>query len=296
MPDLRLTFRAISLVLALSSSALHAETFTLDLGAALKEGIKNALQGNADSSSSAETGNYLVPGHYDASDRNFERSLTIHPGGKFELEVMEKGSAANLHSGSGSGQLVFKAGQWQYTEGICTMMLAPAPSAVQVHLQSCASTFGDVPFDGRYRLKGKQTANASTATAANKNKKLAAQLNCQKLNLGNHGVGDLLANATRQPQSQIWNHEIVVPGSYTFGGLPIQSVNLSEVDGGFLALFVEGDALAIKSAIKKAHLAGDSTVVMLRKVGEANGYAFPGKPAGQPYVQCTVKGTESGMD
>ena len=66
-----------------------------------------------------------------------------------------------------------------------------------------------------------------------------------------------------------------MPDGYAFGGLPIRSANLSESDGGFLALFVDG------AVIRKARLKGDYTIALLRKVGAPNGYAFPGKRTGE---------------
>lgn len=88
--------------------------------------------------------------------------------------------------------------------------------------------------------------------------------------------------------------ELPLPDGYAFGGLPIRSVKLSETDGGFLALFVDGDAAAIQAAIRKARVKGDYSVAMLRKIGEAGGYAFPGKRPGQPYVHCQSKPTLNG--
>lgn len=293
--NLRIILRILPLTLAFSSFATHAETF--NLGLMLKESVKKALLNNSDSAKNAVGSNVTYPtsGSYEANDQNFERSLTIHPNGTFELEVMEKGQSGNLRSGSGNGQLVFNDGQWQYTEGSCSMTLAATPSALQLHVKSCASRFGDVPFDGRYQLKIQKNASTQVISTTKKNKQLAAQLNCQNLNFSDNGIGDLLGKVTRLPQNEIWNHEIVAPSGYTFGDLQIQSLNLSDVDGGFLALFVEGDAVAIKSAIKKVRVKGDTTMVMLRKVGEANGYPFPGKRTGQLYVQCQSKPTQYGM-
>ncbi|MFC5473737.1 hypothetical protein [Paraherbaspirillum soli] len=291
--NLKIILKALSLTLALSASVTHAET--INIGSMLKDGIKKALQKNPDSSANAGAGNiasYPMPGSYDATDRDFERSLTIHPDGKFELEAMEKGKPGNLRSGSGSGQLVFNGSQWRYAEGTCTMTLSATSPGLQVHLQSCAGLFGDVPFDGRYQLKEKKTTSVQANSGVSKNKQLSAQLNCQNLDFSETGIANLLGKATKLPQNEIWEHEIVVPGGYTFGDIPIQSVNLSEVNGGFLALFVDGDSTAIKSAIKKVRIKGDTTTVGLHKVGEANGFAFPGKRSGQLYVFCRRQMTE----
>jgi hypothetical protein len=291
--NLRIILNVLPLTLALSASVTHAET--INIGSMLKDGLKKALQKNPDSSANTEAGSiasYPMPGSYDATDRNFERSLTIHPDGKFELEAMEKGKPGNLRSGSGSGQLVFNGVQWGYAEGTCAMTLTATSPGLQVHLQSCAGLFGDVPFDGRYQLKEKKTTSVQASPAAGKNKQLSAQLNCQKLNFSDNGIANLLGKATRLPQNEIWNHEIVVPSGYTFGDIPIQSVNLSESDGGYLALFVDGDSAAIKSAIRNVRIKGDTTMVMLKKVGDAYGYAFPGKRNGQLYVFCRGKTTE----
>ncbi len=288
-------FKVLPLTLVFSSFATHAETF--NLGLMLKESVKKALLSNSDSPKNVAGSNVTYPtsGSYDANDQNFERSLTIHPDGRFELEVIEKGQSGNLRSGSGSGQLVFKDGQWQYTEGVCSMTLAATPAALQVHVKSCAGAFGDVPFDGRYQLKDQKISSQKMTITANKNKQLAAQLNCQNLNLGDNGIGDLLGKVTQLPQNAIWNQEIVAPSGYTFGDIPIQSLSLSEADGGFLALFVDGNAIAIKSAIKKVRLKGDTTIMTLHKVGDANSYPFPSKRAGQLYVQCQSKTTQYWM-
>ena len=274
---------AAALVAALPLAA-HAETF--DLGAILKDGIKKALQ--KDPAADGATAP-LAPGVYDGSDKQFERTLTIRPNGKFELEVMQKGKPGQLRSGSGSGQLQANGGQWRYSEGICTMSVVPQTASVQLQLDRCASAFGDVPFDGQYRLA--KTAGGAQA-GAGKNKALAAQLNCHNLNLSENGIAKLLASATGSAPNQIWEHEQALPGGYDYGGLPIRSVQLSEVDGGFLALFVDGDAAAIKAAIKKTQRKS-SSASMLSKVGES--YLFPGKPNGLPYVQCRSKMAQNGL-
>ncbi|UJB30187.1 hypothetical protein [Chromobacterium sp. Beijing] len=274
---------ALALAAALPLAA-HAETF--DLGAILKDGIKKALQKDPTADGAAAP---MAPGVYDGSDKQFERTLTIRPNGKFELEVMQKGKPGQLRSGSGSGQLQANGGQWRYSEGICTMNVLPQTSAVQVQVERCASAFGDVPFDGVYRLS---KAAGGAQAGSGKNKALAAQLSCHNLNLSENGVAKLLAAAAGTTPNQVWEHELALPGGYDYGGLPIRSVQLSEVDGGFLALFVDGDAAAIKSAIKKAQRKS-SSAAMLSKVGES--YPFAGKPNGLPYVQCRSKAVQNGL-
>lgn len=274
---------ALALAAALPLAA-HAETF--DLGAILKDGIKKALQKDPAADGAAAP---MAPGVYDGSDKQFERTLTIRPNGKFELEVMQKGKPGQLRSGSGSGQLQANGGQWRYSEGICTMNVLPQTSAVQVQMERCASAFGDVPFDGVYRLS---KAAGGAQAGGGKNKALAAQLSCHNLNLSDNGVAKLLAAAAGTTPNQIWEHELALQGGYDYGGLPIRSVQLSEADGGFLALFVDGDAAAIKAAIKKTQRKG-SSAAMLSKVGES--YSFPGKPNGLPYVQCRSKAVQHGL-
>ena len=248
---------AAALVAALPLAA-HAETF--DLGAILGRHQEGAAKDPAADGATAP----LAPGVYDGFDKQFERTLTIRPNGKFELEVMQKGKPGQLRSGSGSGQLQANGGQWRYSEGICTMSVVPQTASVQLQLDRCASAFGDVPFDGQYRLAKRPAAQAG----AGKNKALAAQLNCHNLNLSENGIAKLLASATGSAPNQIWEHELALPGGYDYGGLPIRSVQLSEVDGGFLALFVDGDAAAIKAAIKKTQRKS-SSASMLSKVGKA---------------------------
>ncbi|NHR07680.1 hypothetical protein HA052_21050 [Chromobacterium haemolyticum] len=274
---------ALALAAALPLAA-HAETF--DLGAILKDGIKKALQKDPAADGAAAP---MAPGVYDGSDKQFERTLTIRPNGKFELEVMQKGKPGQLRSGSGSGQLQANGGQWRYSEGICTMNVLPQTSAVQVQMERCASAFGDVPFDGVYRLS---KAAGGAQAGGGKNKALAAQLSCHNLNLSDNGVAKLLAAAAGTTPNQIWEHELALQGGYDYGGLPIRSVQLSEADGGFLALFVDGDDAAIKAAIKKTQRKG-SSAAMLSKVGES--YSFPGKPNGLPYVQCRSKAVQHGL-
>lgn len=275
---------ALALTAALPLTA-QAETF--DLGAILKDGIKKALQKDPAADGAAGP---LTPGVYDGSDSQFERTLTIRPNGKFELEVMQKGKSSQLRSGSGSGQLQANGGQWRYGEGSCTLSVVPQPSSVQVQADRCSSAFGDVPFNGNYRL-AKAAGGAQASAGAGKNKALAAQLNCHNLNLSENGVAKLLAAAAGTTPNQVWEHEVALPGGYDYGGLPIRSVQLSEVDGGFLALFVDGDAAAIKAAVKKTQRKG-SSAAMLSKVGES--YPFPGKPNGLPYVQCRGKAAQYG--
>lgn len=106
-----------------------------------------------------------APGVYDASDSHFVRSLTVKADGKFLVEVEEKGKPGNLHSGAGEGKLTDAPGGWRYTEGRCTMILKRAAGGVNLHVESCASDWGDVPFDGSYLLKTAQTAKNAAAPA-----------------------------------------------------------------------------------------------------------------------------------
>lgn len=274
--------------IALPSPALRAETFTLNLGSIIKDGIHKALQGD-NANTGAPAAGYPAPGKYDGSDAEFERAITIQTDGRFELEVLQKGNTLPRHAGSGAGKLSSTDGkQWIYREDRCTLTLTPQASALQLKTERCAGTFGDVPFDGLYQ------AGAKKIQAAAKDKRLAAQLNCQRLNFGENGIASLLGKATRQPENTVWDQELSLPDGYVFGGLPIRSVKLSETDGGFLALFVDGDATAIQAAIKKARLKGDYSVAMLRTVGGPTGYPFPGKRTGQPYVHCQSKQAMSG--
>ncbi|MDE2430563.1 MAG: hypothetical protein KGM99_17730, partial [Burkholderiales bacterium] len=97
----------------------------------------------------AEYSNYPAAGNYDASDARFDRILSVRADGKFSLEVTPKGGAANAHSGSGQGQLIDAPGGWRYAEGNCNVSFRRGASALQVRAESCASAWGDVPFDGR---------------------------------------------------------------------------------------------------------------------------------------------------
>lgn len=95
-----------------------------------------------------------LPGVYDASDGAFERQLTVGKDGRFTLEVMQKGQPGNLRSGAGEGVLTDAPGGWRYSEGRCSLTLRRAAGGVQLHVEGCASDWGDVPFDGKYVLKG----------------------------------------------------------------------------------------------------------------------------------------------
>jgi hypothetical protein len=113
-------------------------------------------------------------GVYDASDSAFERLLTIRKGGKFTLEVMQKGKPGSLRSGVGEGVLTDAPGGWRYSEGRCSMTLRRAAGGMQLHVEACASDWGDVPFDGKFVLQGaggaaspgKQTAMPVTPAVA----------------------------------------------------------------------------------------------------------------------------------
>ncbi|CAN7265404.1 hypothetical protein [Caulobacter sp. LjRoot300] len=107
-------------------------------------------------------------GVYDASDSAFERLLTIRKDGGFTLEVMQKGQSGSLRSGSGEGVLTDAPGGWRYSEGRCSMTLRRAAGGMQLHVDSCASDWGDVPFDGKYALQGAggATSRGAAATAA----------------------------------------------------------------------------------------------------------------------------------
>ncbi|EJL27511.1 hypothetical protein PMI01_03767 [Caulobacter sp. AP07] len=104
-------------------------------------------------------------GVYDASDSAFERLLTIRRNGGFTLEVMQKGKPGSLRSGSGEGVLTDAPGGWRYAEGRCSMTLRRAAGGMQLHVEACASDWGDVPFDGKYALQG-AGAGASRAAVA----------------------------------------------------------------------------------------------------------------------------------
>jgi hypothetical protein len=102
-------------------------------------------------------------GVYDASDSAFERLLTIRKDGKFTLEVMQKGKPGSLRSGAGEGVLTDAPGGWRYSEGRCSMTLRRAAGGMQLHVEACASDWGDVPFDGKYALQG-ATSRGGAAT------------------------------------------------------------------------------------------------------------------------------------
>jgi hypothetical protein len=105
-------------------------------------------------------------GVYDASDGAFERLLTIREGGGFTLEVMQKGKPGGLRSGSGEGVLTDAPGGWRYSEGRCGMTLRRAAGGMQLHVEACASDWGDVPFDGKYALQGAGGVASRAAAAA----------------------------------------------------------------------------------------------------------------------------------
>jgi hypothetical protein len=102
----------------------------------------------------AEYSPFPPAGVYDASDSAFERLLTIRKNGGFTLEVMQKGKPGNLRSGTGEGVLTDAPGGWRYGEGRCSMTLRRAAGGMQLHVEACASDWGDVPFDGKYALQG----------------------------------------------------------------------------------------------------------------------------------------------
>ncbi|MFZ6639452.1 hypothetical protein ACO0LL_06885 [Undibacterium sp. TC4M20W] len=104
-------------------------------------------------------------GVYDASDNGFERLLTVKPDGKFTLEVAEKGKPGNLRSGAGEGKLTDAPGGWSYAEGRCNMTLKRAAGGMQLHVETCASAWGDVPFDGKYKYQGEEVAAAPVKAA-----------------------------------------------------------------------------------------------------------------------------------
>lgn len=104
-------------------------------------------------------------GIYDASDSGFERLLTVKPDGKFTLEVAEKGKPGNLRSGAGEGKLSDAPGGWNFSEGRCNMTLKRAAGGMQLHVEACASSWGDVPFDGKYKYQGEEVAAAPVKAA-----------------------------------------------------------------------------------------------------------------------------------
>lgn len=116
---------------------------------------------------------YPKAGVYEGSDGRFERLLTVKPNGKFTLEVSEIGKPGQLRSGSGEGRLADAPGGWDFHEGRCTMTLKRAAGGVQLNVEACASAWGDVPFDGKYRFQGEEAA-APAAKAAPAPKALAA--------------------------------------------------------------------------------------------------------------------------
>lgn len=104
-------------------------------------------------------------GVYVASDSAFERELTIRRDGSFTLEVMQKGKPGNLRSGTGEGVLTDAPGGWRYSEGRCSMTLRRAVGGMQLHVDGCASDWGDVPFDGKYVLGGVALGGAVAAAS-----------------------------------------------------------------------------------------------------------------------------------
>ena len=137
----------------------------------------------------AEDYNPFPPaGVYDASDSAFQRLLTIRKDGKFTLEVMQKGKPGSLRSGAGEGVLMDAPGGWRFSEGRCSMTLRRAAGGMQLHVEACASDWGDVPFDGKYALQGAASRGgvatasspalgAQTATPANAGLPSRRQLN-----------------------------------------------------------------------------------------------------------------------
>ncbi|MEO8375305.1 MAG: hypothetical protein ABI471_08765 [Sphingomonas bacterium] len=97
---------------------------------------------------------FPAAGVYVASDSAFARELTIRRDGSFTLEVMQKGKPGNLRSGTGEGVLTDAPGGWRYSEERCSMTLRRAVGGMQLHVDACASDWGDVPFDGKYVLRG----------------------------------------------------------------------------------------------------------------------------------------------
>ncbi len=106
---------------------------------------------------------YPKAGVYDGSDDKFERELTISADGKFTLEVLQKGNAANLRSGTGSGKLSDAPGGWDFSQGRCSMSLKRAMGGMQMKVEGCSSAWGDVSYDGKYKLKADAPAAAVAA-------------------------------------------------------------------------------------------------------------------------------------
>ncbi|MEO7690426.1 MAG: hypothetical protein ABIS51_14170 [Sphingomonas sp.] len=104
-------------------------------------------------------------GVYVASDSAFERQLAIRKDGSFTLEVMQKGTPGSLRSGTGEGVLTDAPGGWRYSEGRCSMTLRRAAGGMQLHVDGCASDWGDVPFDGKYVLRGAGSLASAGAVA-----------------------------------------------------------------------------------------------------------------------------------
>lgn len=119
----------------------------------------------AGSALAADYSPYPKAGLYDASDSGFERLLTVKPDGKFTLEVAEKGKPGNLRSGAGEGKLSDAPGGWNFSEGRCNMTLKRAAGGMQLHVEACASSWGDVPFDGKYKYQGEEVAAAPVKAA-----------------------------------------------------------------------------------------------------------------------------------
>lgn len=111
---------------------------------------------------------YPKAGVYDGSDKDFSRELTIRPDGKFDLEVTMKGKpGSNLRNGSGSGKFSDAPGGWDYREEGCYVTLKRAMGGMKLHVEGCAIAWGDVMFDGLFKLKGEgAAAPASSASAA----------------------------------------------------------------------------------------------------------------------------------
>lgn len=106
---------------------------------------------------------YPKAGVYDGSDDKFERELTITADGKFTLEVLQKGNAANLRSGTGSGKLSDAPGGWDFSQGRCSMSLKRAMGGMQMKVEGCSSAWGDVSYDGKYKLKADTPVAAAAA-------------------------------------------------------------------------------------------------------------------------------------